>query len=181
MNYLGLFSIIGKKFKNTSAVKTEIGVVWFKRDLRLLDHAALCAAEQSQLPLLYLWLIEPTEWTAPENALRHWQFQYASVLQINKELTQIGRNIHICMGEATAVFEELHAAYDIKAVWSYQESGPPRTFTRDRALQAFFKHSVIFRACPARSGPFSVLRARARDTCSGLQATGHACSVCVVC
>ena len=66
-------------------MKTEIGVVWFKRDLRLQDHAALCAAEQSNLALLYIWLLEPQEWAAPENALRHWQFQYASVLQINKE------------------------------------------------------------------------------------------------
>lgn len=124
-------------------MKTEIGVVWFKRDLRLQDHAALCAAEQSNLPLLYIWILEPEEWSAPENALRHWQFQYASVLQINKELAQIGRKIHICMGAATEVFEHLYTEFDIKAVWSYQESGPPRTFTRDRALQAFFKQQHI--------------------------------------
>lgn len=124
-------------------MKTEIGVVWFKRDLRLQDHAALCAAEQSNLALIYIWLLEPLEWAAPENALRHWQFQYASVLQINKELAQIGRRIHICMGAATEVFERLHTEFDIKAVWSYQESGTPRTFARDRALQAFFKQQHI--------------------------------------
>jgi len=124
-------------------VKTEIGVVWFKRDLRLQDHAALCAAEQSQLALLYLWLIEPTEWSAPENALRHWQFQYASVLQINKELAPIGRNIHVCHAEALAVFELLHTEFQIKEVWSYQESGPPRTYERDRQLQSYFKQQHI--------------------------------------
>jgi deoxyribodipyrimidine photo-lyase len=143
MKNLGLFSITGKKFKNTCAVKTDIGVVWFKRDLRLQDHAALCAAEQSQLPLLYLWLIEPTEWSAPENALRHWQFQYASVLQIDKELAAIGRSIQVCHGEALAVFECLHTEFQIKEVWSYQESGPPRTYARDRTLLSFFKHNNI--------------------------------------
>lgn len=49
-----------------------LGIVWFKRDLRLNDHAALEAAENSGLALSYIWIIEPEEWAAPENALRHW-------------------------------------------------------------------------------------------------------------
>lgn len=124
-------------------MKTEVGVVWFKRDLRLADHAPLHAAEQTELPLLYLWILEPTEWDAPENSLRHWQFQYASLLQINRELSKIGRAIQICYGEATAIFEALQEKFILKNVWSYQESGPPRTYARDRALQLFFKQQQI--------------------------------------
>jgi deoxyribodipyrimidine photolyase len=62
-----------------------LGIVWFKRDLRLNDHAALEAAENSGLALSYIWIIEPEEWSAPENALRHWQFQWASIQQLNEQ------------------------------------------------------------------------------------------------
>ena len=56
-------------------MKNELGIVWFKRDLRLQDHAPLAAAQNSSLPLLYLYILEPEEFEAPENSLRHWQFQ----------------------------------------------------------------------------------------------------------
>ena len=61
-----------------------LGIVWFKRDLRLADHAPLVAAEKSGLQLSYIFIIEPTEWAATENALRHWQFQWASIQQIKQ-------------------------------------------------------------------------------------------------
>jgi deoxyribodipyrimidine photo-lyase len=124
-------------------MKTDVGVVWFKRDLRLEDHAALCAAEQSPLPLVYIWILEPSELKAPENALRHWQFQYASLVQINEELAPLGRKIQLCFGEADRVFEDLNENFQLKKVWSYQESGPPRTFARDRALLSYFRQHNI--------------------------------------
>jgi deoxyribodipyrimidine photo-lyase len=32
--------------------KQEIAIVWFKRDLRLMDHEALYVAQQQELPIL---------------------------------------------------------------------------------------------------------------------------------
>ena len=124
-------------------MKTDVGVVWFKRDLRLQDHAALFAAEQSDLPLIYIWMLEPNEWSAPENSLRHWQFQIASIQELNSELALIGRRIHICWGNALSIFEALHHEFKLKSVWSYQESGPPRTYARDREISAYFNQMQI--------------------------------------
>ncbi|MFM6945956.1 MAG: deoxyribodipyrimidine photo-lyase/cryptochrome family protein [Flavobacteriales bacterium] len=124
-------------------MKSEIGLVWFKRDLRLQDHAALDAAEKSGLPLLYLWLLEPEEWTAPENSLRHWRFQWQSILQINAQLARFDRKIECCYGAALNIFSTLIEQFTISQVFSYQESGTPRTFERDRSLQKLFKQHGI--------------------------------------
>ncbi|HAS45288.1 MAG TPA: hypothetical protein DCS93_32695, partial [Microscillaceae bacterium] len=37
----------------------KINVVWFKRDLRLQDHAPLKAAIESGLPTLLIYIFEP--------------------------------------------------------------------------------------------------------------------------
>ena len=37
-----------------------MNVVWFKRDLRLADHAPLAAAIERGEPLLLLYIVEPT-------------------------------------------------------------------------------------------------------------------------
>lgn len=124
-------------------MKSEIGVVWLKRDLRLSDHAPLAAAEQSGLPLCYIWIIEPAEWQAPENSLRHWQFQWQSVLQMNQLLAPYERKIDIVYSDAISVFKTLSDQYTISQVWSYQESGPPRTFARDLGVQQLFKSAGI--------------------------------------
>ena len=116
-------------------MKPEIGIVWFKRDLRLSDHAPLDAAERSGLPLLYIWLVEPTELAAPENSLRHWQFQWQSIQQINQLLEPYERKITVLYGEAQEIWTALMEQFTISQVWSYQESGQPRTFERDQLVK----------------------------------------------
>ncbi len=40
--------------------KQQINIVWFKRDLRLIDNEALFFAQQSELPLLLMYVFEPS-------------------------------------------------------------------------------------------------------------------------
>ena len=42
-------------------------VVWFKRDLRVHDHAPLAHG-----PVLCLYVLEPSLWTQPDSALQHY-------------------------------------------------------------------------------------------------------------
>jgi deoxyribodipyrimidine photolyase len=100
-------------------MNSKIGIVWFKRDLRLTDHAPLDAAEQSGLPLLYLWIIEPSEWAAPENSLRHWQFQWHSIQQINQLLEPFNRKITVVYGEAK---EDDSRKEERKFLWDIRKS-----------------------------------------------------------
>ncbi|MEN9699295.1 MAG: hypothetical protein RLZZ301_493 [Bacteroidota bacterium] len=124
-------------------MRDKIGIVWFKRDLRLQDHAPLAAAEQSGLKLFYFWIIEPDEWETPENSLRHWQFQYHSVLQLNEQLSALNRRIFPIYTSLLALFDYLTQHYEVEQLWSYQESGVPRTFQRDLILADYLKNKGI--------------------------------------
>ncbi|MEP4997688.1 deoxyribodipyrimidine photo-lyase, partial [Pseudophaeobacter sp.] len=48
-------------------------VVWFKRDLRVVDHAALACAARAG-PVLPLYVVEPDLWQQPDASPRHWGF-----------------------------------------------------------------------------------------------------------
>ena len=48
-------------------------VVWFKRDLRVHDHAPLAQAAQRG-PVLCLYVVEPSLWAQPDAALQHYRF-----------------------------------------------------------------------------------------------------------
>ncbi|MFY9459218.1 MAG: deoxyribodipyrimidine photo-lyase, partial [Aquabacterium commune] len=57
-------------------------LVWFKRDLRLTDHAAVHAARQGapDQPLRGLYIAEPGLWALPDAAAQHWAFVRESLL-----------------------------------------------------------------------------------------------------
>ena len=44
-------------------------VLWFKRDLRITDHAALAAAAEAG-PTLALYVVEPDYWALPDTSAR---------------------------------------------------------------------------------------------------------------
>ena len=50
-----------------------VDVVWFKRDLRVSDHAPLWHAAQ-QANVLPLYVIEPELWQQADASNRHWAF-----------------------------------------------------------------------------------------------------------
>ena len=53
-------------------------LVWFKRDLRVHDHAALSGAAAAAAAdggsVLPLYLLEPALWAEPDMAARHYDF-----------------------------------------------------------------------------------------------------------
>jgi deoxyribodipyrimidine photolyase len=41
-------------------LREEMVVVWFKRDLRLIDHAPILNAQKENLPILFIYCFEPS-------------------------------------------------------------------------------------------------------------------------
>jgi hypothetical protein len=64
----------------------KYGVVWFKHDLRSVDHAALCAAAQRG-SVLCLYIVEPSLWVAADAANQHYQliFERLRILEIDAD------------------------------------------------------------------------------------------------
>jgi deoxyribodipyrimidine photo-lyase len=126
--------------------KEEINIIWFKRDLRFLDHEAIFHAQQQALPILFVYFFEPSIMNAEDSDQRHWRFIYESVCDMNDRLQTTGSKIYMFHQEAQTVFERLNTFYSIKHVFSYQETGNQLTFDRDRTMSLFFKqHNIIWR------------------------------------
>jgi deoxyribodipyrimidine photo-lyase len=124
-------------------VKKSINIVWLKRDLRVQDHAAFDAADKSELPILPIFILEPSQLAYPDCSERHLLFQYHSVLGINEFLAPANIQVEIFHSEALRVFKLLTELYDVKNVFSYQESGIMLTFKRDLEVKDFFKKKNI--------------------------------------
>ena len=52
--------------------KQEINIVWFKRDLRLLDHEPLHLAKADGKPVLLVYIFEPSLMAYHDSDIRHW-------------------------------------------------------------------------------------------------------------
>jgi deoxyribodipyrimidine photo-lyase len=123
--------------------KTAINIVWFKRDLRLIDHEPLFYALQQPLPVLLLYIFEPSVMAYDDSDVRHWRFIFESIQDIQKRLTPKQFQLYYCHDEAENVFSKLVEQFEVQSVFSHQEVGNKLTFDRDIQLQRFFqKHSI---------------------------------------
>ena len=108
-----------------------MNIVWLKRDLRLNDHKPLFEAELSKDKYIIIYLFEPSLIKYPDTSLRHLQFIYHSIKDMNHTLKKFNRKVDIIEQEAVTFFKDLLSRYDIKNVYSYQESGIQKTYDRD--------------------------------------------------
>jgi len=120
-----------------------INIVWFKRDIRLIDNEALFHAQKSELPLLLVYCFEPSVMNYDDSDVRHWRFVYESLLDLQKKLDTIESKIYIFYDEAKTIFSKLIKNFEVKAVFSHQEIGNKITFNRDIEMQEFFHTNNI--------------------------------------
>lgn len=107
-----------------------INVVWFKRDLRITDHAPLFEAVRMG-PVLPLYIVEPELWRQPDSGRRHWHFIYDSLVDLESSLDLIGARLTIRIGETVQVLQALLDELGPFALWSHEESGNHWTYQRD--------------------------------------------------
>ena len=123
--------------------KKAINIVWFKRDLRLVDHEPLFMAQQEKIPVLLVYFFEPAVMSYDDSDIRHWRFIYESLQDMQSKLSSWRTKIYIFQNEVQNVFEELQQRYEIKTVFSHQEIGNKITYDRDIAMQFLFQKNKI--------------------------------------
>ena len=111
----------------------SLAIVWFKRDLRLVDHAALVAAAQCGR-VLPLYIVEPDLWREPDMAERHWLSLCDALSCLDQSLRRLGARLIIRVGDADSVLEELRHSHGIAGLFSHEETGNGWTFARDRRV-----------------------------------------------
>ncbi|OYV37668.1 MAG: deoxyribodipyrimidine photolyase, partial [Thiomonas sp. 20-64-5] len=100
---------------------STLALVWFKRDLRVRDHAALHAAAQCD-GALALYVIEP-EWIAsPECDAQHVQFAADAVMALRAELAALGMPLLLRTGELPQVFAAIRRAVAFTHLLSHEET-----------------------------------------------------------
>lgn len=123
-------------------------LVWFKRDLRVGDHAPLVEAARRG-PIVALYLYEPSVMGAPDFSFRHLTFINESLVELETALAARGGRLVTRIGEAVGVFDEIHRASPVTRIWSHEETGNGATYARDRAVAAWAKaHGVEWREIP---------------------------------
>lgn len=139
-------------------------VVWFKRDLRVFDHAPLAFLEKygdSVGRVLYLYIIEPTLWQQPDAATQHYQFLRESLRDLAHALRKRGGRLTIAVGDATRVLSGLHAANRFTHLLSHEETGNDASYRRDRDVAAWCREvGVLWKEWP-QHGVIRALKNRA--------------------
>ncbi|OYW89094.1 MAG: hypothetical protein B7Z22_00960, partial [Hyphomonas sp. 32-62-5] len=72
-----------------------VHVIWFKRDLRVHDHAALMSAVASGAPVLPLFIFEPGYWALPEHSRRQFDFVRECLEELDAALRARGSTLVI--------------------------------------------------------------------------------------
>lgn len=111
-------------------------VVWFKRDLRLQDHPALCHALRCG-GVVPLYIVEPEYWALPDTSGRHYAFLCETVIALKDDLRARGSDLVIRVGDAVQVLDSLRAEAPFDQLVSHEETGNGWTFSRDRRVAAW--------------------------------------------
>ncbi|HPF24239.1 MAG TPA: FAD-binding domain-containing protein [Hyphomonas sp.] len=112
-----------------------VHIIWFRRDLRVHDHAALAAAMASGGSVLPLYIFEPGFWALPEHSRRQFDFLMDSLTELDEALTARGARLCVRTGDALDVLADLHRRHGIEAIHMHEETSLPWSRARDRAVR----------------------------------------------
>ena len=156
--------------------KISVVVVWFKRDLRLSDHAPLMAAISTGLPVIPLFVVETDYWQTPTSSRRHWSFLRDCLVSLNEACTQLGQPLVIKVGSDTlSVLKQISQNITISAIYAHEETGNDWTYQRDiRVRQWLSKQSIPLHESPNNG---VVRQLKSRDQWSDIRNERMATSV----
>lgn len=108
-----------------------LNVVWFRRDLRVADHAPLAQAVAGGGIVLPLYIVEPGFWSRPTASARQWRFVARALAALRAQLAVLGAPLVVRSGEAVEVLEAFRAGARGLALWSHAEPGDGWSRARD--------------------------------------------------
>lgn len=119
-----------------------VQVVWFKRDLRIEDHAPLASAA-TRGPCLFLYVYEPEVLQAEDFDASHLDFINDSLRSLDQALRERGAALTLRHGAMPQVLDEIHHEFGIAGLWSHEETGNDITYQRDRRVAAWAKANRV--------------------------------------
>ena len=116
--------------------------MWFKRDLRSVDHRPLIEA-CAHGPVLPLYIVEPEFWRQADASARQWDFCRESLEALRLELAALGQPLVVRCGDVVSVLERARRQFGIDGLWSHEETGNGWTYARDQRVRAWCREQGI--------------------------------------
>jgi deoxyribodipyrimidine photo-lyase len=127
----------------------KLGVVWFKRDLRVFDHAPLVEAAKHR-QVLPLYIYEPTLIRAPDYATQHICFINECLVDLDQALSARGSPLLAQYGDATAIFQRVLDAFGPFELYSHEETGNALSYERDKRVAEWCRaNGIIWKEFPS--------------------------------
>jgi len=134
-------------------------LVWFKRDLRVHDHAPLVAA-LAHTDALALFVIEPEWLQSPECDASHVDFALGCLTELRAALALRGLPLLVRVGSVVAVLAQLHQELGFSHLLSHEETGPGWSYTRDLQVGAWCRAQQVVWQEFTQTGVVRRLRSR---------------------
>jgi deoxyribodipyrimidine photo-lyase len=115
-----------------------VDIVWFKRDLRVEDHAPLVAAA-ARGAVIPLFIVEPEQWQQSDVSGRQWDFAREGLVELREALGKLGQPLWVRVGDAVDVLADIHQSHGMTALWSHEETGNGWTYERDKRVAAWLR------------------------------------------
>jgi deoxyribodipyrimidine photo-lyase len=131
----------------------KINILWLRRDLRIIDNAALFNALKGEFPVLPVFIFDSNITDELPSYDPRISFIHETLSGINNELKKYGSSILIRKGDPEKIWFEILDSYDINAVYINRDY-EPYAINRDRTIERIltkkqisfmtFKDQVIF-------------------------------------
>jgi deoxyribodipyrimidine photo-lyase len=123
----------------------KVNIIWFRRDLRLTDNAALYHALKSNHPVLPVFIFDRNILDKLENkADMRVEFIHAALEEMQLALQQMGSSLQVYYGFPEQVYAELFEKFSIEKVFTNHDY-EPYAIERDTAIKHLLEsHGASF-------------------------------------
>jgi deoxyribodipyrimidine photo-lyase len=115
-------------------MRPKINIIWFRRDLRLADNAALYHALIGENPVLPIFIFDRNILDKLDNKSdRRVAFIYAALQEMQNQLKQLGSSMEVYHGSPENIYKVLLEKYTIEKVFANHDY-EPYALERDEAI-----------------------------------------------
>lgn len=124
---------------------TSISILWFRRDLRLADNAALYHALRGDYPVLPLFIFDKNILDKLPKDDARVTFIYQTIEELKKELQQQGSDLLVKYGEPEKIWPEVLKEYNIKEVYTNHDYEPYARERDDNMAEFLTSEKIVFK------------------------------------
>lgn len=135
-------------------MRPRVQIMWFRRDLRLTDNAALYHALRTGVPVVPIFIFDKNILDKLENKSdRRVEFIHAALTEMQAQLVQMGSTMEVYYGYPEEVYKQLLEKYQVETVFTNHDY-EPYAKVRDHAIEQLlgasgtgfqtYKDQVIF-------------------------------------